>query len=69
MDSWTHHYLNSNVSFLLRSSTDNIDLWVGGLMEKRVEGAKLGPTFMCLVVDQFKRLRELLGLTAIEEEC
>ncbi|KAL5015945.1 hypothetical protein ScPMuIL_005534 [Solemya velum] len=37
---------------------DNIDLFVGGMAENPIEGSKLGPTFMCLLVDQFRRLRD-----------
>ncbi|GAB6025721.1 hypothetical protein CHUAL_011705 [Chamberlinius hualienensis] len=37
---------------------DNVDLWVGGICEDVVPGAKVGPTFLCLLVDQFKRLRD-----------
>ncbi len=37
---------------------DNIDLWVGGLLEKPLRGAKIGRTFTCLLADQFRRLRD-----------
>ncbi|GBM59397.1 Peroxidasin [Araneus ventricosus] len=37
---------------------DNIDLWVGGISEDSVRGAKVGPTFLCLLIDQFKRVRD-----------
>ncbi|XP_022236512.1 peroxidasin-like [Limulus polyphemus] len=36
----------------------NVDLWVGGLSEESTEGARIGPTFTCILVDQFKRLRD-----------
>ncbi|XP_075679752.1 eosinophil peroxidase-like isoform X1 [Dermatophagoides pteronyssinus] len=36
---------------------DNVDLYVAGLMENSDSDAKIGPTFRCLLVDQFRRLR------------
>lgn len=38
-------------------NTDEVDPFVGGISEKPVAGAILGPTFLCLVGDQFSRLR------------
>ena len=37
---------------------DNIDVWVGGILEDQVEGGKVGPLFQCLLVEQFRRLRD-----------
>nr|WOJ52303.1 peroxidase-like protein 6 [Halisarca dujardinii] len=37
---------------------DNIDLFVGGILEEVLEDAQLGPTFSCIIVEQFKRLRD-----------
>lgn len=36
----------------------NIDLWVGGILEDQVEGGKVGPLFRCLLVEQFRKLRD-----------
>ncbi|XP_055533794.1 peroxidasin isoform X2 [Wyeomyia smithii] len=36
----------------------NIDLWVGGILEDQLPGAKVGPLFMCLLVEQFKKMRD-----------
>lgn len=35
----------------------NIDLWVGGLLEEPLGSSRVGPTVQCLLVDQFRRLR------------
>lgn len=38
---------------------DNIDLWVGGVAEQPLtEDSRVGPTFRCILIDQFRRLRD-----------
>nr|CAD7198913.1 unnamed protein product [Timema douglasi] len=41
----------------LYGSVDEVDLFVAAVAEKPLEGALLGQTFVCLVGDQFARLR------------
>jgi len=41
----------------LYDSVDDIDLFVGALGERPLQDAILGPVFVCLVGDQFARLR------------
>lgn len=41
----------------LYGSPDEVDLFIGGISEKPLPGAVLGPTFVCIVGDQFSRLR------------
>ena len=36
----------------------NVDVWVGGMAEDPLSGAKVGPTFQCLLAEQFRRLRD-----------
>ncbi len=43
---------------LYSDQPDTIDLWVGGLLEDLVSRSQLGPTFLCIIADQFKRLRD-----------
>uniref|UniRef100_A0A673GHE6 Thyroid peroxidase n=1 Tax=Sinocyclocheilus rhinocerous TaxID=307959 RepID=A0A673GHE6_9TELE len=37
---------------------NNIDVWLGGLLERPVSGARTGPLFACLIGKQMKTLRE-----------
>ncbi|XP_018570500.1 peroxidasin, partial [Anoplophora glabripennis] len=36
----------------------NIDVFVGGILEDQIDGGKIGPLFQCLLVEQFRRLRD-----------
>ena len=37
---------------------DNIDVWVGGLLEPPLPNARVGETVQCLLLDQFRRSRQ-----------
>ena len=51
-----HPYITE---ILLVPLSDNIDLFVGGMAETPYLGsAKIGMTFLCIMVDQFTRLRD-----------
>ena len=47
-----------NILTQLYKTPDNADLWPAGLAEMSGRGGSLGPTFACLVRDQFRRLRD-----------
>ena len=42
----------------LYGSVDNIDLWVGGLVETHLPGSSVGATFQRIIADQFERIRD-----------
>ena len=47
------------IDFLkLYGSLDTVDLWIGGLAEKRLVGSVLGPTFSCLFGIAFGNIRD-----------
>ena len=35
---------------------NNIDVWVGSILETRLSDARVGPTTQCLLIDQFRKV-------------
>lgn len=50
--------IRAGLQSLYGDDPSSIDLWVGGLLENVVSGAQLGPTFLCIIAEQFSRLRD-----------
>jgi peroxidase len=42
----------------LYGHTQNIDLWIGGILEDVLPDSKVGPLFMCIIIEQMKVIRD-----------
>uniref|UniRef100_A0A0M3IQW5 Animal hem peroxidase n=1 Tax=Ascaris lumbricoides TaxID=6252 RepID=A0A0M3IQW5_ASCLU len=49
--------VRSNLEFIYKN-IENIDMYVGSLLEEPLEDALVGPTLACVISEQFKRLRD-----------
>ena len=46
------------IQFLCFSAVEDIDLFVGAMLERHVRGGEVGPTFACLIGKQFEALKK-----------
>ncbi|XP_050539953.1 peroxidasin isoform X2 [Daktulosphaira vitifoliae] len=47
-----------NILKRLYGHPGNIDVWVGGILEDQLPSSKIGKLFQCLLIEQFKNLRD-----------
>lgn len=52
-----YYFQNVNILSTLYKDVSDIDLVVGGSLENIVSGTEAGPTYLCLLTEQFYRTR------------
>lgn len=51
-------YKIAEIILKVYKNLDNIDVWLGGLVENLLPGSRTGPLFACLIGKQMKALRD-----------